>query len=277
MSEYEPRNWKWMVPAGLITPCVVWWKLAWVDWGWDEWAMIPLGLAGVLVIAFVLNLWLYGQRRWADLYLDVQSARNATPEVRMMEAAKSMHPEAVKALLVHRRTIWRIKYIPKKETVDWILDEASNVHAGFVDYVLDHSQGISLMPKRYLSEGSTQYDPDGVVTDYEQYDALLFLMQQKMMVTQAFGNQAPHFLPPWNVELLRKRFGLDGEGYEVDEDGWKLGEMSKVEGQKSKVEGSHQPAFSNQPVVIQNALDGLEQTQAMKLKVEKLNGNGNSH
>jgi len=275
MFEHEPRNWKWMVPAALIAPCVVWWNDWWISGGvWSQLAMIPLGLAVVLLIAFLLNLWLYGQRRWADMYSDVQTIRNATPEVRMMEAAKGMHPEAVKALLVHRRTIWRIKYIPKKETVDWILDEAPTVHAGFVDFVLDHSNGVSLMAKHGLSEGSTKFDPDGLITDYEQYDDLLLLLQQKLMVTQAFGNQSPHFLPPWNVEMLRKRFGLDGEGYEVDEEGgWQV--KINDEGRMRKAEGNQQSAFSGQPGVIQNALEGLEQTQAMKLKVDKLNRNGN--
>jgi hypothetical protein len=179
--------------------------------------MVPACLALIAGLAAAVNLWLYVQSRWADLWAEVQITRNATPEVRMFEAAKGMHPEAVKALLVHRRTIWRMKYIPLRDVVDWVLDEAPNVHGGFVDFVLDHSNG-TLMPKRLLVEGSTKFDPDGLVTDYQQYDDLLMLMQSKLMCTQAYGNQAPHFLPPWTVELVRHRFGLDGAGYQVDEE-----------------------------------------------------------
>jgi hypothetical protein len=268
-----PRNWKWMVPAALVSPLAVWFGAWWGKPGWSEWAVVPLCMAGILSVATVVNLWLYAQRRWADVYADVQVVRNSTPEVRMMEAAKGMHPDAVKALLVHRRTIWRIKYIPKRDTVDWILDEAPTVHAGFVDFVLDHSNHVSLMAKHGLSEGSTKFDPDGIVTDYQQYDDLLWLMQQKLMVTQAFGNQAPHFLPPWNVELLQRRFGLDGEGYQVDD------EMSDAMRQVMKEQRTPLPSASPQmrestefggkektPDVIAKALEGLEQTQEMRAR-----------
>src|SRR5574342_184670 len=172
-----PRNWKWMVPAACIAPLMIWFGLWWGSEAWGVWAMVPLCLAGILAVATIMNLWLYVQRRWADIYADVQVARNATPEVRMMEAAKGMHPEAVKALLAHRRTIWRIKYVARRELTDWVLDEAPTVHAGFVDFVLDHSNGISLMAKHRLSEGSTKFDPEGMITDYQQYDDLLLLIQ----------------------------------------------------------------------------------------------------
>jgi hypothetical protein len=261
-----------MVPAALIAPCIVWWN-AWFEWGdnWRLWAMVPLFLAFIALIAAAVNLWLYVQSRWADLWADVQVTRNSTPEVRMFEAAKGMHPEAVKALLVHRRTIWRIKYIPLKDTVDWVLDEAPNVHGGFVDFVFDHSNG-TLMPKRFLVEGSTKFDPDGLVTDYQQYDDLLLLMQNKLMCTQAYGNQAPHFLPPWNVDLLRHRFGMDGEGYQVDE-GMSEAMRSvvkeqRVESREQKIEGLDTPMSTSatRPAsdVIASALADLEQTSAMK-------------
>jgi hypothetical protein len=103
--------------------------------------------------------------------------------------------------------------------VDWIFDEIPIVHAGFVDFFLDHSSGVSVMSKRLLSEGSKQFDPEELFTDYQQYDALLGYMQVKLMCTQALGNQAPQWLPPWNVELVRHRFGLDGAPYAVEEEG----------------------------------------------------------
>ena len=214
----SPRNWKWMVPAALIAPCLVWWSKAWGEWGWGDWAILPAAIAIILLIAAVMNLILYAWDHAADNWATMVSIRNMTPEVRMFEAAKQMHPEAVKALLLHRRTVWRIKYVPLKDVVDWVMDEASYVHAGFVDFVLDHSNSIAMMPKRLLSEGSKQFDPEVIVTDYQQYDGLMELMRSKLMVTQAYGNQAPQWLPPWNVELVRHRFGLDGEGYGVQEE-----------------------------------------------------------
>jgi hypothetical protein len=257
-----------MVPAALIAPCLVWWN----DWSmsggvYADLAIIPAVLLVILFVAACVNLYLYLQDHNSDIFANVQAARNSTPEVRMFEAAKGMHPEAVKALLVHRRTIWRVKYIPLKDVVDWVLDEAPNVHAGFVDFVLDHSNG-SIMPKRFLSDGSRQYDPDGLVTDYEQYDALIHLMQSKLMITQAFGNQAPQLLPPWTAELLRHRFGLDGGGYGVEE---AMSEaMKAVVRAQSKAEagsGVVRGDAYHLPNVIEKALEGLEQTAEMKARM----------
>jgi len=272
-----------MVPATLSIPCLVLGTKAWMVWHWQEWALVPYGLAAVLFIAALVNVWAYVAEHWADVYANIRTANNSTPEVRMFEAAKTMHPETVKALLMHRRTAWRIKYVALKDVTDWILDEAQTVHAGFVDFVLEHSNDVSLMPKRFLAEGSTKYDPDGLITDYQQYDDLLFLMQQKLMCTQAFGNQPPHLLPPWTVGLLQKRFGLDGEGYEVD-DGMSEAMRSVVRNQAplspSTGTSPQMPAKNGGnlggevPNVIESALADLEQTSAMKAaaaRVYKLN------
>lgn len=267
----EPRNWKWIVPAMLISPCLVWFSQAWNVWLWGAWALVPLGLAIVLFVAALINAWAYVAEHWANTYANIRSVQNSTAEVRMFEAAKGMHPDAVKALLVHRRTVWRVKYIPLKDTVDWILDEAPNVHAGFVDFVLDNSNG-SLMPKHgRLSEGSTKFDPDGLVKDYEQYDDLLRLMQSKLMCTAAYGNQSPKFIPPWTVELVRRRFGLDGEGYQVDDE---MSEAMKavVRSQGAGGGASSTPLSANGqvPDVIQQALADLEQTQVMKANAARV-------
>lgn len=216
---HKPRNWKWMVPAALI-PVVFWW---WNDWSmseepWKGLAVIPAGLGVVLLLAAGLNFMVYAWDHISDMTARVRVATNSTPEVRMFEAAKGMHPEAVKALLAHRRSIWRIKYVPTKDLVDWVFDEIPTVHAGFMDFVLDHSTSVSLMPKRMLSEGSKQFDPEELVTDYEQYDDLVRFLQAKLMVSQAYGNQAPQWLPPWNPETVRHRFGLDGAPYAVEEE-----------------------------------------------------------
>lgn len=137
----------------------------------------------------------------------------------MFEAARMMHPQAVESLLLHRRTIWRIKYVPRKDLVEWVLDEAPTVHAGFVDFVFEHSSESALMSKRLLSDGSKQFDPDERVTDYEQYNDLMLLLQQKLICTTALGNQPPRFIPPWTPDLLRHRFGLDADaGIDVEQD-----------------------------------------------------------
>lgn len=267
MFESQARNWKWMVPAMLVPVLLVAWQKT-----PEDLRIIPAGLVLVMFIAALLNGWAFIAHHWSRTFADMRVAMNSTPEVRMFEAARGMHPDAVKSLLEHRRTIWRIKYIPKIDTVDWVLDEAPGVHGGFLDYVLDNSNG-SLMPKRgYLSEGSKQFDPEGIVTDYQQYDDLLMLLQQKLMVTQALGNQAPKFIPPWNRELLRHRFGLDGTGYEVDDE---MSDALKAVVREQRKAAGGIPASNKSvkvngdvPDVIENALNDLEQTAEMRARIQ---------
>jgi hypothetical protein len=123
-----------------------------------------------------------------------------------------MHPDAVRYLLTQRRTLWRIRYVAQADLVDWILDDAPSVHVGFVEFVLDHSSSDSLMPISMLSEGAYLFDPDKMITDRQQYNDLLMLLQQRLMVTQAFGNQSAKWISPWGPENARRRMGLDDDG-----------------------------------------------------------------
>ena len=208
----RPRNWKWLVPGALVSPCLVWWSQWEMAEGWQrDWALVPMTLTILLFMAALVNLVLYVYYYLSQYYSDIRAAQNDTPEVKMFEAASKMHPEAVKALLVHRRTVWEVQYIPQADVVDWTYRDAPSVHAGFVDFVLDHSNATSIMSKRLLSQGSKQFDPENIVTDYEQYDGLVLLMEQKLMITKAYGNQPGQWLPPWSPQLARHRFGLDGD------------------------------------------------------------------
>lgn len=267
----RPRNWKWMVPGALVGPCLVWWS-QWAALGepWVRYAPIPMALTLVLGLAALFNLVLYVYHYSADMYAGVRASQNNTPEVRMFEAARGMHPEAVRALLLQRRTLWRIKYVPVKDLVDWVLDEAPNVHAGFVDFVLERSSGTALMSKRLLSEGSKRFDPDDQVTDYEQYDSLMLLLQAKLMVTGAFGNQAPQWLPPWNPDTVRHRFGLDG-AVAGEPEAMSEALMKVVRSQNAEVRMQKADAQRGRSVV-EEALEGLEQTAEMKRRVAGLLG-----
>lgn len=259
----ESRNWKWMVPAALIPVMVVIWN--WImEKGWVDFGLIPLGIGFILFIAAAVNLYLYVYEHAADIYSEYQLARNSTPEVRMFEAARGMHPQAVEALLIHRRAIWRIKYVPFKDVADWILDEAPSVHAGFVDFVLDHSNSVSVMGQHgILSQGSKQFDPNGLIEDREQYADLILLMQQKLMCTEALGNQPPKWIPPWNPDLVRHRFGLDGDQYVIEEQSEAMAAIRKAHAIHNG-NGSKNAASA----IHTNALAGMEQTAEMKARVD---------
>lgn len=268
---YQPRNWKWMVPAGLIPLTIIAWNW-FMDRGWVDWALLPLCVGGIFLVATVVNLYLYAAGNALQIYTDAQIVKNSTPEVRMFEAARGMHPDAVEALLSHRRTIWRIKYVPFKDVADWILDEAPTVHAGFVDFVLDHSNQSGVMGKHgILSQGSKQFDPDGIIEDRDQYDDLILLMQQKLMCTEALGNQSPRWTPPWNPDLVRHRFGLDGDQYVVEEQSDAMAAIRRAQAKvgipANGASSSNHPESSE---VLIRALDELEQTNEMKLRTSQL-------
>lgn len=212
----EPRNWKWMVPAVVGLVLFVWWGTLPMEVG--DWAWIPLGMALICWIGAVMNFALYYGEGWSSIVTSLWSARFQTPEVMMFEAAKGMHPEAVRLLLTQRRIVWRTRYVPQKDLVDWVLDDVPSVHVGFARFILEHSTSMALMPKRMLSENSFGFDPDGKITDRQQYDDLVKFMQAKLMVTEAFGNQAPMFVPPWKPEDLMWRFGIVNTD-EVEEEG----------------------------------------------------------
>jgi len=267
----KSRNWKWIVPSTLVPVMYLLWYWMMLN-GWDTLAILPASWSIIFLIAALINLVIYGYEQFGDKYADIRAVTHATPEVRMFEAAKGMHPDAVKALLVHRRSVWRIKYIPSRDVVDWIFDEIPNVHAGFVDYVLDNSNNVTVMAKRgRLSEGSMQFDPEGLVSDYDQYDALIGYLKVHLMCTDAYGSSAPKWLPPWNVDLVRHRFGLDGAPYAVDEEGVSeamqsvLKEQARWQGKGLKDLGSVQPVPQMVPAKS-NGADG-----------HNLNGNGNGN
>lgn len=257
----ESRNWKWMVPAALIPVMIVVWNWM-MEQGWENAAMIPVGVAATLFIAALMNFVLYIYEHYSDIYVTVQQARNSTPEVRMFESARGMHPQAVEALLIHRRALWRIKYIPLKDVADWILDEAPTVHAGFVDFVLDHSTNSSVMPIGLLSQGAKQFDPEGIVLDRDQYDDFILLMQQKLMCTEALGNQSPKWLLPWNPDLVRHRFGLDGEQYVVEE---MSDAMKAIQRAQAHVNGNGSKSASTVNPVHAKALSDLQHVTTQEL------------
>lgn len=217
MFTENPRNWKWMVPSTLAGVFLIVWSNT---QSWGTWAGVWLVLAIVCGLAGILNFWLYWDDHVSTSRQILFQLQNTTPEVRIAEAMSRMHPDAVAAYVAHKRSVWRLKYIPVKDFADWIYDDAPLLHAGFMEFVLDHSNGRrgELMPKSRLSQGSKQFDPMGITTDYEQYDVMVALMERKMMITKAMGNQPPKFLPPYTIETIRRHFALYDDDGSVESD-----------------------------------------------------------
>ena len=218
----EPRNWKWMVP-GMLTPIaggLGGWAWAWgvgrEAWGAQFVGFVLICWACVLLYAAFKNCREYFAAGEMERFEQKQRALATTPITLMAQALSGMHPEAVKVLdKFGVRTVWQVKVDLKNGDRDFIL-LGTNVHYVFIQFVLDHSNPVSLMPKRLLSEGSKKFDPTGLVTDYEQYDEFQQWLIGRMVVTRPFASNPSMFLPPWNVNVLAERMGF-GDFVELEQ------------------------------------------------------------
>ncbi len=219
----EPRNWKWMVPA---TAVPVLFMLALtiseltnknfpilLSFGCHFTILALMCIAGISAVANFRN---YFQWEEVERFKMRQDALSTTPITLLSQNIRQMHPEAVR--LLNRfgvRTSWQVKVGRGPEDVDWILLD-TNVHLEFVEYFLDHSTDISVMPKRLLSEGAFHFDSvDRLVKDYQQYDEFQAWLLARMMITRPFGNQAAQWIPPWRPALVKEIMALSEDGHNL--------------------------------------------------------------
>ena len=218
------RTWKWMVP-GLAASILLALQL-WISDLAAQDAGSPLSYCGYATVPMMLILCLQAWAGFRAYYrqIDVDqltSKRNAlatTAEIRLFEATKNMHPDAVRLLLKHRMAVWRIRETPINELADWVLDADPRVHYRFVEFVLLNSNFYNIYPKNRLNDKARSFDPTGVVTDYEQYDAFVALLQNRLMLTEAYGNQPGLWIEPWKPELVARHFGVVFEADEKEEE-----------------------------------------------------------
>lgn len=210
MDAGEPRNWKWMVPVFCLACLLI--AQVWATKNQAE--LAGYCLIGTVPVAVMLAaqsaamFWAYYSQVMTDQFVARRRALADTAEGRLFESSRMMHPEAVRLLLLHRRMVWRIKETPIDELIDWVLDADPRVHVRFVEYVLRNSNPYALMEKRRLSDKAHTFDSEKLVTDYEQYDAFVAVLQRRSMLTEAFGSQAGQWIEPWNPELAARRFGI---------------------------------------------------------------------
>lgn len=211
MDGNNPRVWKFMLPG--VGAAAVLMLQMWI-WGngkpWMQeycfYATVPVMI--LLAAQCLAMFWAYYLRIFNDEFVERRRALSTTAETKLFEMARMMHPETVKLLLMHRKTKWRIKEAKVNELVDWVLDADPRIRFEFVEYVLVNSNQYAMMPMGRLSDKSFQFDPDRLVNDYDQYRAFHKLLMNRMMVTDALGNQAGQWIEPWNPELVARQFGI---------------------------------------------------------------------
>jgi hypothetical protein len=212
-SNDDPRTWKWAVPAAifiLLIP-ITGKMFASLNPETQFWSSVPCGFEVLCLAVAGVNAWKLISAHKAKLFTEHQEALSVTPLVLLAQSMKQMHPEAVRVLnRFGVRTSWQVRVDQNHGTRDWVLAD-TNVHFGFIEYVLSHS-GVGLYPKRFFSEGSKKWDPDGLVEDRQQYDELENWMLSRLMVTRSHGEFKPaEWIPPWTPALILEVMGLTGE------------------------------------------------------------------
>lgn len=222
MDGNNPRVWKFMVPG--VGAAAVLMLQMWIGGSGKPWMQLYCAYATVPVMILLAAqclamFWAYYLRIFNDEFVERRRALSQTAETRLFEMARLMHPDTVKLLLMHRKTKWRIKEAKVNDLVDWVLDADPRIRYELVEYVLVHSSAYAMMPLGRLSDKSFQFDPDRLINDYDQYRAFHKLLMNRMMVTDALGNQAGQWIEPWNPELVARQFGIALVEEEVPEGG----------------------------------------------------------
>lgn len=260
MDGGNPRNWKWMTPACAIGAVLM--AQMWANAEGTPWmqAYCIFGSGPLLIILFAQSLagfWSYYSQLFTEQFLERRRAMTTTSETKLFEMARTMHPETVKLLLMHRKTKWRIKEAKVNELVDWVLDADPRVRYEMVEYILVNSNQYAMMPMGRLSDKSFEFDPDRLVNDYDQYRAFHRLLINRGMATEALGNQAGQWIEPWTPELVARQFGI---GLSEDD-----GAGSETRAQQAPLSASQTSPQTDPSLTLRTSLGGKVQAKEPEL------------
>lgn len=211
----DPRAWKWLVPAIVmvaLAPLGIWINMVAErdGWPWLMWCnCLVVGTMPILGVQAWAAFVAYFRHLEVEDFAERRNSMSTTAEVRLFEMARTMHPDTVGLLLAHRKMKWRIKEAKQSDLVDWVLDADPRIRVEFVEYLLEHSTQYAMMPINKLSDGAHHFDPDKLVTDYEQYRAYHRLLINRLIATEALGSQPGQWIEPWTPELVARQFGIE--------------------------------------------------------------------
>lgn len=200
----------------------VFFGLAWgaLDMGWNEAAGVLGIVTGIFGLAALAEFVIRYAEVMAGIFERRQTALNRTSLVMVSEALKYLHPENSKLLdKFIARTVWDVDIQIKTGERDWML-RGTDVHFGFIEYVLDHSGNGKLCGRNQFAEGSKKWDPHSITEDREQHRQFEEWLASRLIVVRQYGENHPAmFMPPWNPQALKKLMGFDGpvDLYKADE------------------------------------------------------------
>jgi len=184
--------------------------LAWWCWGFGNDWLISGGVLAVLALVFALTaLAEYAVHYWDEtslIYERFQRAKNSSVVATIAEAIRNQHPKNAEILLrFTARAVWDVKVDMDTRERDVML-RGTNIHLGFVEFVLNHSTNGKLYPRWKFSEGSFAWDR--LVSDRAQHEEFELWLSTRLIVARAFDKAEPVFLPPWTPELVKEAMGI---------------------------------------------------------------------
>ena len=236
------RSYIWMSIVGTVLVVMALWA-----WGFGtgalEWLNVCSSVLATVGGGMLLwSLWLAWLEAREAAVFELQGRQKALATTAMstlLEAAKGVHPEVLEQLFRDRARRWGLVSGTKSKDKSpyGVLLARPEVTDRFFAHVMKMSNQKTIMPKRMLSDGDKSFDPLGVTTAYEMYDALHSLFEEELKITRPFGDSRPgYWLNDWTPESIAADFGINLDDYEY---------------------GTTVPNLNEAPEVVTNALRDL--------------------
>jgi hypothetical protein len=205
---YELNMWKWLVPAGMVPllgGAAMW--LAEFGGGFVYCSAALVGLMLILAMQGWAGFRAYFREVESVQFERKRRALAETPEARMAEALRGLHPQTVMMILNYQKSVWLIDAADVNGLCEWHLRDDPRVNARFMQWVLENSNDYSIMPAHgRISDKAFTWSK--TVSDRDMYKALSDLLVRKGILTEAYGNQPGFWNQPWNPVRVGKRWGL---------------------------------------------------------------------
>lgn len=210
----EARNWKWMVPAGLVAVFGVPARalLLHPSGFFQGLGVVCCVLALVCGVAAIGNYVDYRREHVIDFLERRKHAESMTQLSVRLEAARGVHPEVARRLLEESHRVWALKAGNRDLRVPAhsVLYAAPEVTDFFVRFVLENSTEMYVMAKHRLVEGrKNRFDPWGAVDEYTMYDALMRVWAADGRIVKYSEFEPYAWAQPWTPRVVAEDYGLE--------------------------------------------------------------------
>lgn len=217
----EPRVYKFLLPSlvlVLLIPLGLWVNMvaernAWAWFGWCNYAVF--GAMPILALQAFAGFRAYYRRLAVDDFVAKRQAEIMTPQIRLAETMKQMHPAAINILSMYGRSTWMLMPGAKADKDDaiWILYGTQVTSSFIVDFLKSSTVTACVPMYKFANDGAKLHAPHNMrsswCSDREQYSQFVNYLFGRGIVTMAHGNLPAEFIAPWNPENVARSFGFE--------------------------------------------------------------------